>query len=467
MVLFSVIQYMVRLSIYKTPLSTDYGLYLWMFKLKFSISELAMISNIGLFLFLLSSIIFLKVTSKISIRTLILMGLPIVILFVMNSPQVGQRLYLYFERTLENPAYRTLAENSMSIVNLCVLLIYMSIPYGLLFWIYKKSAVYQTKKDIIITGTIWMFLDIGVVLIFSSELRYFTFLTFNLLKYPVYIPNITTNINLIIPILLLVAIVIVLLVVYTPFGAIGMRKKNVQLFHDVNKNIIMLLHTYKNAFCSISMFANDDNVSFIGSAEMRLKKVEEIANMQCRELSNTIDRLRGSGNFAGMDEVFDLIECIEYALSINVGPEIKVVRHYSGDALAVCANEFKISEVIVCILNNAVEALRRSVREPVITITCGQERGFAYINIRDNGCGIEKKNMGKIFNSLYSTKRGSNNYGFGLTYAKSVVEAHGGVIYVKSKEDAYTLVQITIPLKKSKKAAGLKTQQRGWEYGKD
>ncbi len=82
---------------------------------------------------------------------------------------------------------------------------------------------------------------------------------------------------------------------------------------------------------------------------------------------------------------------------------------------------------------------------PHLVITTATEHEKLFINITDNGIGIKNYYVTKIFNPLFSSKSGGKNFGVGLTYAKRIVEAHGGSISVKSKFSKYTTIQITLP----------------------
>lgn len=59
-----------------------------------------------------------------------------------------------------------------------------------------------------------------------------------------------------------------------------------------------------------------------------------------------------------------------------------------------------------------------------------------FISISDNGIGISKDNLKLIFSRFYRAKREETKhklgFGLGLTYTKSIIEAHGGNITVSS-----------------------------------
>ncbi len=82
------------------------------------------------------------------------------------------------------------------------------------------------------------------------------------------------------------------------------------------------------------------------------------------------------------------------------------------------------------LIKNAVDAMEGS---GAITVTTGEERGKAFIEVTDTGKGIARKNFKTVFNPGFTTKK--RGWGLGLTLAKRIVEQyHDGRIYVKWSE---------------------------------
>ncbi|SFV61498.1 Putative two-component sensor histidine kinase [hydrothermal vent metagenome] len=97
-------------------------------------------------------------------------------------------------------------------------------------------------------------------------------------------------------------------------------------------------------------------------------------------------------------------------------------------------NEFE--QVILNLLNNAKDAfIERKIETPFIEITIGDNG----LSIRDNAGGIEKKNLDKIFNPYFSTKKDSD--GIGLYISKMIVEQEmGGRLRVSTDESGTLFV---------------------------
>ena len=83
--------------------------------------------------------------------------------------------------------------------------------------------------------------------------------------------------------------------------------------------------------------------------------------------------------------------------------------------------------------------------EGELDITTGHDRNTAWIEVRDTGKGIAKKNFKTVFNPGYTTKK--RGWGLGLTLVKRIIEEyHGGRIFVKeSTPGRGTTFRIELP----------------------
>ncbi len=77
---------------------------------------------------------------------------------------------------------------------------------------------------------------------------------------------------------------------------------------------------------------------------------------------------------------------------------------------------------------------------------------YVLIEIKDNGIGMRKEKLSKIFDPFFTTKAGGS--GLGLSMVKKTVNAHGGIIKVKSKVNRGTTFSIYLPIKVMEKFHG-------------
>ncbi len=104
-----------------------------------------------------------------------------------------------------------------------------------------------------------------------------------------------------------------------------------------------------------------------------------------------------------------------------------------------------IKRVIINLLNNAVEALGLT-PNPKIRVSCKLNPDIkkVIIEISDNGPGLSREELSRIFEPYFSKKKGST--GLGLTIARSLIKDHGGDIQAYTNPRGGITFRITLPI---------------------
>jgi len=114
----------------------------------------------------------------------------------------------------------------------------------------------------------------------------------------------------------------------------------------------------------------------------------------------------------------------------RVSGKVSINMHLSDDDHGVRLSKPLLAWVMENLTKNAVDAMQGEGR---IDITTGADKNRAWIEVKDTGKGIARKNFKTVFNAGYTTKK--RGWGLGLTLVKRIVEEyHGGRIYVKESE---------------------------------
>ena len=90
------------------------------------------------------------------------------------------------------------------------------------------------------------------------------------------------------------------------------------------------------------------------------------------------------------------------------------------------------------VLSNLISnSIKYGKKNGVTKITCHQTKKVCYVSIKDNGIGIAKKNLNRLFERFYrvdkSRSRDQGGTGLGLAIVKHIIEAHDQQITVKSE----------------------------------
>ena len=105
----------------------------------------------------------------------------------------------------------------------------------------------------------------------------------------------------------------------------------------------------------------------------------------------------------------------------------------------------------IAIKNILKNAIQFSHRNSQVIVKSYKKNGFFNISVQDFGIGIEKNEQIKIFEKFYRTDKSRNKNsggtGLGMSILKKIVDIHGGIINIESKEDFGTTITISFPIK--------------------
>jgi signal transduction histidine kinase len=108
---------------------------------------------------------------------------------------------------------------------------------------------------------------------------------------------------------------------------------------------------------------------------------------------------------------------------------IKHIETVKAEPCLIMADNQALSKILENIIDNSIEAVEE-VDEPTIELKVSRKNSSIVIIIKDNGPGIRKKDMSKIFIPLFTTKQGK--MGLGLAIAHKLSCEMGGRIEIKS-----------------------------------
>jgi signal transduction histidine kinase len=108
---------------------------------------------------------------------------------------------------------------------------------------------------------------------------------------------------------------------------------------------------------------------------------------------------------------------------------------------------YRFETIIKNIINNAIKYSNQNIKNPYIKFNIEETKNKYIINISDNGQGIKKEHVDKIFNMFFRGTSNSVGTGLGLFIVKEAVEKLKGEIKVTSKLNEGTTFMIQLPKK--------------------
>jgi signal transduction histidine kinase len=142
-------------------------------------------------------------------------------------------------------------------------------------------------------------------------------------------------------------------------------------------------------------------------------------------------------------------EALQEVIELTRGEALKngvSVKTQFAEGLPIIAGDrVQLQQVVLNLILNAVQAMgavTEGAREVLIT-TRQIELNDLYVGVQDTGPGLSPETLSRLFEPFYTTK--PNGMGMGLTICRSIIEAHGGRLWVSACQPHGALFQFAIP----------------------
>lgn len=234
------------------------------------------------------------------------------------------------------------------------------------------------------------------------------------------------------------------------FNSMVKKLKNLE---EIRKDLVSkIVHEISTPLTGISgiIEAIEDKIIPEEEIPKEIKTIKE----EILRLTKMIDDLRNysyieSINFKLNFEKVNLKEEIEYAIEIlkNKYKDKNIKLKTELKEIEITGDKKRIKEIFINIFDNA---FKFSKENGTIYTKINKDKNNVNIYIKDEGIGIDKEDLNKIFTKFYRGKNAELNktkgVGLGLLITKELVEAHKGKIEIKSEKDYGTEVIISFPI---------------------
>jgi len=124
----------------------------------------------------------------------------------------------------------------------------------------------------------------------------------------------------------------------------------------------------------------------------------------------------------------------------------------SADLPPAYADEYSLEQVLLNLIMNAVQAADKKDSFIKLSAHSGQHwRDRTIIEVSDNGCGIDKKTIGRIFDPFFTTKAAAEGTGLGLYVCHNLIQSLAGTIDVRSEVGKGSTFIVSLPDKDRRK----------------
>ena len=278
----------------------------------------------------------------------------------------------------------------------------------------------------------------------------------------VYFPTkgdyISSSVTFIVPSVLfsLILLVTFIFTIYIVFR----QKRLSEMKNDFINN---MTHELKTPVSTISLAAQMLKDSDITKSPDVFKHISGVINDETKRLGFLVEKVLQMSLFERQKAAFKLKEVDANDLVISVANTFVLkVEKYDGSLdidlqatdSSIYVDEMHITNVLFNLMDNAVKYRRPEVPLTLMVRTWNDNNGKLLISVEDNGIGIKKEYLKKVFDRFFRVPTGNvhdvKGFGLGLAYVRKIIEDHKGTIRAEmGPGNVGTKFIITLPLIKS------------------
>ncbi len=266
---------------------------------------------------------------------------------------------------------------------------------------------------------------------------------------------ILNSMNLLFPSIALVSLILGVFIV-----AIIIIFRQKQLNNMKNDFVNNMTHELKTPISVISLASQMLQDSGVGKTPETLKHISNVIRDETKRLSFQVEKVLQMAIFEKDKSMLKLNEIRINSLVTDIISNFSLKVTSKGGKITsklqagydvALIDEVHFTNVIFNLMDNALKYA--SDKPLLLTIETWNEKDNLLISIEDNGIGIPKEDLKRVFEKFYRVSTGNlhtvKGFGLGLAYVKKIVTEHKGTIKVESEMNIGTKFIITIPTLKN------------------
>jgi len=223
-----------------------------------------------------------------------------------------------------------------------------------------------------------------------------------------------------------------------------------------------IAHDFNNMLAGMigNLFLIKKKMEGMPELQERVEQVETVGFQAADIIKQMMVFARSEQVEKGLVSFTALIKELFRLHQIVISEHILLEKTIIGQKLDIKGDATQLQQLLLNLFGNAVDAVRER-ESPVITLLLepfyadqafcskykdAEIRDYAHLMVRDNGYGIEQKNLENIFDPFFTTKEVGRGTGLGLSMSSTIVKSHGGFIRVESESGVGTEFHVYIPL---------------------
>ena len=243
--------------------------------------------------------------------------------------------------------------------------------------------------------------------------------------------------------LLLPSIILTMLMFFTFMLTILYLLRQKRLTSVKNDFVNNMTHELKTPISSVSLAAQMLSDNSVNTNPKILAHISHVIIDETKRLSFLVDKVlqmsvfergRATMNFQELD-MHELLETVigNFSLKVN-NTNGKIIDQLNAQNAYAMVDEMHFTNVIYNLMDNALKYRKETL---ILTVSTWNDKDNLFISIEDNGIGIKRENMKRIFDQFYRVPTGNvhnvKGFGLGLAYVSKIIKLHKGTIKVESE----------------------------------
>jgi two-component system phosphate regulon sensor histidine kinase PhoR len=247
------------------------------------------------------------------------------------------------------------------------------------------------------------------------------------------------------------AVMLVVIIFFVYAMVVILRQKRLS---EIQKDFIdNMTHEFKTPIATIAISAEVLRGETTTTHQSRTNRYLGIIQEEATRLKNHVEQILQVADrkekVTMRNELLELNEIIKnchQTLLLSKGDQIELTLELNARNHSIKGDPSHLKNILLNLLDNAIKYCEN---KPKIIIETMTEPHWLVLKITDNGIGIPRKHLNKIFDKFYRVPTGNRHdvkgFGLGLSYVKSIIKLHKGKIEVESDEGKGTVFTIKLP----------------------
>ncbi len=138
-------------------------------------------------------------------------------------------------------------------------------------------------------------------------------------------------------------------------------------------------------------------------------------------------------------------ETVEFLSALAVARKVELTSLITQNALPILGDRIQLQQVILNLVMNGIDAMKDMPTENrIISIRTARVENFAQLSVSDRGPGLPEDKLKEVFEPFFTSK--AEGMGMGLSIARTIIEAHHGLIWAKNRDHGGAAFRIRLPL---------------------